>query len=75
MRSLIRLLQSLTSLFSTPSSSKLRALVSDLLAAICVLAIPEGHKMVMAAMSDYRVVFDEAFRFEELIASLRLPEA
>lgn len=30
--------------------------------------------MVMAAMSDYRVIFDEAFRFEELIASLRLPE-
>jgi len=56
------------------ASSKLRALVSDLLAAICVLAIPEGHKMVMAAMSDYRIVFDEAFRFEELIASLRLPE-
>ena len=56
------------------ASSKLRALVSDLLAAICVLAIPEGHKMVMAAMSDYRIIFDEAFRFEELIASLRLPE-
>jgi diaphanous 1 len=48
--------------------------VSDLLAAICVLAIPEGHKVVMAAMSDYRVVFEEAFRFEELISSLRLPE-
>jgi diaphanous 1 len=30
--------------------------------------------MVMAAMSDYRVVFEEAFRFEELISSLRLPE-
>lgn len=48
--------------------------MSDLLAAICVLAIPEGHKMVIAAMSDYRVVFEEAFRFEELISSLRLPE-
>jgi diaphanous 1 len=48
--------------------------VSDLLAAICILAIPEGHKMVIAAMSDYRVVFEESFRFEELIASLRLPE-
>jgi diaphanous 1 len=56
------------------SSSKLRSLVSDLLAAICVLAIPEGHKMVTAAMSDYRVVFEEAFRFEELISSLRLLE-
>jgi diaphanous 1 len=48
--------------------------VSDLLAAICILAIPEGHKMVMAAMSDYRIVFEESFRFEELISSLRLPE-
>ncbi|KAI0307002.1 hypothetical protein B0F90DRAFT_1807716 [Multifurca ochricompacta] len=57
------------------SSHKLRALVSDLLAAICVLAIPEGHKMVMAAMSDYRVAFEEAFRFEELVLSLRLPES
>lgn len=57
------------------SSSKLRALVSDLLAAICILAIPEGQKMVMSAMSDYRVVFEESFRFEELISSLRLPEA
>ena len=30
--------------------------------------------MVMAAMSDYRVVFEESFRFEELISSLRLHE-
>ncbi len=57
-------------------SYKLRALVSDLLAAICILAIPEGHNMVMAAMSDYRIVFEESFRFEEVISSLRrLPEA
>jgi diaphanous 1 len=49
--------------------------VSDLLAAICILAIPEGHNMVMAAMSDYRIVFEESFRFEEVITSLRLPEA
>ena len=48
--------------------------MSDLLAAICILAIPDGHKMVMAAMSDYRIVFEESFRFEELISSLRLPE-
>jgi diaphanous 1 len=48
--------------------------VSDLLAAICILAIPEGHKMVIAAMSDYRIVFEESFRFEELISSLRPPE-
>lgn len=48
--------------------------MSDLLAAICILAIPEGQRLVMSAMSDYRVVFEESFRFEELISSLRLPE-
>jgi hypothetical protein len=31
--------------------------------------------MVMAAMSDYRIVFEESFRFEDLISSLQLPEA
>ena len=30
---------------------------------------------MLAAMSDYRVAFDEAFRFEELVASLQLPLA
>ena len=54
------------------SSFKLRSLVSDLLAAICVLSLPDGHKAVLAAMSDYRIAFDEAFRFEDLISSLRL---
>ncbi|TFY78768.1 hypothetical protein EWM64_g5245 [Hericium alpestre] len=56
------------------SSAKLRILVSDLLAAICLLSLPMGHKAVLAAMSDYRVAFEENFRFEELISSLRLPE-
>src|SRR5258708_18045476 len=54
-------------------SYKLRALVSDILAAICILAITEGYNMVMAAMSDYRIVFEESFLFEEVISSLRLP--
>ena len=56
------------------ASCKLRTLASDLLAAICIMAIPEGHKLVMSAMSDYRIAHDEAFRFEELITSLNLPE-
>lgn len=34
----------------------------------------EGHKIVLAAMSDYRVAFEESFRFESLISSLRLPD-
>lgn len=57
----------------TPSL-KLRTLASELLAAICVLSLTEGHKTVLAAMSDYRIAYDEPFRFETLIASMRLPE-
>jgi len=55
------------------SSHRLRSLVSDLLAAICFVSLPAGHKAVLAAMSDYRVAFDESFRFEELVAFLQLP--
>jgi diaphanous 1 len=47
--------------------------VSELLAAICVLSMSEGHKAVLAAMSDYRVAYDESFRFESLIGCLRFP--
>lgn len=53
---------------------KLRTLACELLAAICVLSFNEGHKAVLSAMSDFRVAYDEAFRFESLIASLRLPD-
>ncbi|KAJ6583786.1 hypothetical protein B0H10DRAFT_2168123 [Mycena sp. CBHHK59/15] len=56
------------------SSPKLRTLASELMAAICVLSLTEGHKAVLAAMSDYRIAFDESFRFETLIGSLRLPD-
>lgn len=56
------------------SSAKLRTLTSEVLAAICVLSLNEGHKAVLSALSDYRVEFEETFRFQELIASLRLPE-
>ncbi|KAJ7167544.1 armadillo-type protein [Mycena filopes] len=56
------------------SSAKLWTLASELLGAICVLSLNEGHKAVLGAMSDFRVAFDESFRFQELIASLRLPD-
>jgi diaphanous 1 len=46
-------------------------LASELLAAICVLSPAEGHKAVLAAMSDFRVVYEEAFRFEFLFNFLR----
>ena len=57
----------------TPSL-KLRTLASELLAAICILSTSDGHHAVLSAFSDYRIVYDESFRFESLIASLRLPD-
>lgn len=48
---------------------------------MCVLSLTAdgvggglGHRLVLAAFSDYRVAFDESFRFEELVAALKLPE-
>ena len=55
------------------SSLKVRTLSSELLAAICILSPSEGHRAVLSAMSDYRIVFEETFRFETLVNSLRLP--
>ena len=56
------------------SNAKLRALVTTVLAAISFISVQEGHKAVISALSDYRIEFLEAFRFEGLITSLRLPE-
>ena len=56
------------------SSMRLRTLASELLAAISVLSVAQGHKTVLAAMSDYQVAYEETFRFESLIASLQLPD-
>ena len=56
------------------SNAKLRALVTTVLAAISFMSVQEGHKAIISALSDYRIEFSEAFRFEGLIASLRLPE-
>ena len=39
-----------------------------------MISLKEGHRAVLSAMSDYRVEFEEAFRFQELIASMRLPD-
>lgn len=51
------------------------------MAALCVLSLTAdgsggglGHRLVLSAFSDYRVVFEESFRFEELVNSLKLPE-
>ena len=39
-----------------------------------MLSADTGHKAVLAAMSDYRIAYDESFRFETLIGSLRIPD-
>ncbi|KAL5527808.1 hypothetical protein ACEPAG_6609 [Sanghuangporus baumii] len=53
-------------------SLKLKTLICELLAAICILSVTHGHRLVVAAFSDYRIAYEEAFRFEELIESLRI---
>lgn len=53
------------------SSPKLRALSSDLLAAVCVISLNEGHRLVLGALSDYRICYDESFRFDELVGALK----
>lgn len=56
------------------TSPKLRTLSSEVLAAICVLSLTDGHRLVLASLSDYRVAHEENFRFEELIDILRIAD-
>jgi len=34
----------------------------------------EGHKAVLSALSDFRIAYEENFRFETLLSTLRLPD-
>ncbi len=45
---------------------------SEILAALSFLSA-DGHKAALSALSDYRVAYDETFRFEGLVNSLQLP--
>jgi len=53
----------------TPSF-KLRCQVADVPAVLCVISPVEGRPLVQSSMSEFRVAFDEAFRFDWLMASL-----
>lgn len=60
---------------------KVRSLAAELLAALCVLSLTAdgaggglGHRLVLSAFSDYRIVYEESFRFDDLVGFLRLPE-
>lgn len=53
-------------------SPELRTMSSEILAALSFLSA-DGHKAALSALSDYRVAYDETFRFEGLVNSLQLP--
>ncbi|KAF9909163.1 hypothetical protein EC991_009073 [Linnemannia zychae] len=54
------------------TNSKLRTKVAEVLAALCVMS-PESHRLVLMALSDFRVAHEERFRFEYLVQSLASP--
>ncbi|BGP44533.1 hypothetical protein JCM10450v2_000347 [Rhodotorula kratochvilovae] len=54
-------------------STKLRSLVADVLAALCLLS-QEGHRLVLAAFSDARLDHGEKFRFEWLVNHIAVLE-
>ncbi|SAM77134.1 related to Diaphanous protein homolog 1 [Ustilago bromivora] len=52
-------------------SYKLRLQVADVLAALCVLSLEDGHRMVCGALSELKVVTGERFRFAFLVNDLK----
>ncbi|KAG0234469.1 hypothetical protein BGW41_001142 [Actinomortierella wolfii] len=54
------------------NNNKLRAKVAEVLAALCVMT-PESHRLVLIALSDFRVAHEERFRFEYLVETLATP--
>lgn len=55
-------------------SPRLYTLAAEVLAAICVLSMIDGHKLVLSAMSEFRVVFNEVYRFQCLVSLLKSPD-
>lgn len=52
-------------------SLKLRIQVADVLAALCILTLDDGHRLVCAAFSELKIAAEERFRFAFLVESLR----
>ncbi|SNX82525.1 related to Diaphanous protein homolog 1 [Melanopsichium pennsylvanicum] len=52
-------------------SCKLRLQVADVLAALCVLSLDDGHRMVCGALSELKVIAGERFRFAFLVEDLK----
>ena len=55
------------------TNNKLRSQVADVLAALCVLSL-DGHKLVVGAFTEFRVIHEEKFRFQYLVDSLKRNE-
>ncbi|KAL4076318.1 armadillo-type protein [Scleroderma citrinum] len=51
-----------------------RILAAELLAALCMLSLDEGHPSVLASFSEYRLAHNEVFRFQSLVAVLKVPD-
>ncbi|KAF9585106.1 hypothetical protein BGW38_003868 [Lunasporangiospora selenospora] len=54
------------------TNTKLRTKVAEVLAALCVMS-PDSHRLVLIALSDFRVAHEERFRFEYLVQTLAAP--
>ncbi|KAJ3859957.1 hypothetical protein EV359DRAFT_75418 [Lentinula novae-zelandiae] len=63
----------ITYALSSPSP-KIRALISYILVGFCLLSNPEGFRVAMSSLAEYRIAFVEEFRFEMIISTLKLPE-
>ena len=56
------------------ASDKLRVHAADVLAALCILSVTSGHKVVLSAFSDFRVHLNETFRFSYLVESIAVED-
>ncbi|KAF8443028.1 hypothetical protein L210DRAFT_3153707 [Boletus edulis BED1] len=57
------------------SSLKIRTLAAEILAGICILSFDEGHPAVLAALSEYRIAYNELFRFQSFVSALKIPDS
>lgn len=40
-----------------------------------MVSFDEGHRAVLAALSEYRIAYNELFRFQSLVAALKIPDS
>lgn len=53
----------------TPSH-KLRTHVAEMIGPLCILSQDAGYKRILSAFSDFRIFYEENFRFEYLVQSI-----